>query len=146
MVCFVILFFIFFFSSRRRHTRCALVTGVQTCALPIFGLQAADFINALELENISATGTFDGLLPMIFDDKGGRIVGGVLVARQQGLPPLYVRDVASLRIGCDTARQGGTLAYVGQVSNADLGMFGKLAFDALKSLRYKRSEEHTYEL
>src|SRR3546814_12705014 len=27
---------IFFFSSRRRHTRCALVTGVQTCALPIF--------------------------------------------------------------------------------------------------------------
>src|SRR3546814_6261366 len=28
----------FFFSSRRRHTRCALVTGVQTCALPIFNL------------------------------------------------------------------------------------------------------------
>src|SRR3546814_19477978 len=27
--------FSFFFSSRRRHTRCALVTGVQTCALPI---------------------------------------------------------------------------------------------------------------
>src|SRR3546814_4763068 len=27
--------FFFFFSSRRRHTRCALVTGVQTCALPI---------------------------------------------------------------------------------------------------------------
>src|SRR3546814_6439301 len=33
--------FIFFFSSRRRHTRCALVTGVQTCALPIYkGLAA----------------------------------------------------------------------------------------------------------
>src|SRR3546814_6735975 len=30
------LFCVFFFSSRRRHTRCALVTGVQTCALPIF--------------------------------------------------------------------------------------------------------------
>src|SRR3546814_10534454 len=28
----------FFFSSRRRHTRCALVTGVQTCALPIYFL------------------------------------------------------------------------------------------------------------
>src|SRR3546814_1829235 len=28
--------FYFFFSSRRRHTRCALVTGVQTCALPIY--------------------------------------------------------------------------------------------------------------
>src|SRR3546814_2585515 len=30
-----VLVFVFFFSSRRRHTRCALVTGVQTCALPI---------------------------------------------------------------------------------------------------------------
>src|SRR3546814_6141759 len=30
-------FVCFFFSSRRRHTRCALVTGVQTCALPISG-------------------------------------------------------------------------------------------------------------
>src|SRR3546814_741530 len=29
-------FLLFFFSSRRRHTRCALVTGVQTCALPIW--------------------------------------------------------------------------------------------------------------
>src|SRR3546814_10638515 len=29
-------FICFLFSSRRRHTRCALVTGVQTCALPIF--------------------------------------------------------------------------------------------------------------
>src|SRR3546814_6228213 len=33
MFCYFICFF--FFSSRRRHTRCALVTGVQTCALPI---------------------------------------------------------------------------------------------------------------
>src|SRR3546814_4091052 len=32
----------FFFSSRRRHTRCALVTGVQTCALPISGNDAVD--------------------------------------------------------------------------------------------------------
>src|SRR3546814_16199332 len=31
----------FFFSSRRRHTRCALVTGVQTCALPISERAAA---------------------------------------------------------------------------------------------------------
>src|SRR3546814_21121920 len=38
--------YLFFFSSRRRHTRCALVTGVQTCALPIslvpFGAQPGD--------------------------------------------------------------------------------------------------------
>src|SRR3546814_20116864 len=31
---------LFFFSSRRRHTRCALVTGVQTCALPIWVITA----------------------------------------------------------------------------------------------------------
>src|SRR3546814_1066828 len=35
-MCRVLVFVLFFFfSSRRRHTRCALVTGVQTCALPI---------------------------------------------------------------------------------------------------------------
>src|SRR3546814_18190281 len=32
----VFIFCFVFFSSRRRHTRCALVTGVQTCALPIY--------------------------------------------------------------------------------------------------------------
>src|SRR3546814_9140833 len=39
MLCCVVLDVVFFFSSRRRHTRCALVTGVQTCALPIFLLE-----------------------------------------------------------------------------------------------------------
>src|SRR3546814_9339806 len=34
LVCALVVMF-FFFSRRRRHTRCALVTGVQTCALPI---------------------------------------------------------------------------------------------------------------
>src|SRR3546814_21097512 len=37
----------FFFSSRRRHTRCALVTGVQTCALPIFA-------HVLQLDHVVA--------------------------------------------------------------------------------------------
>src|SRR3546814_7415718 len=36
----MIRYLILFFSSRRRHTRCALVTGVQTCALPISWLAA----------------------------------------------------------------------------------------------------------
>src|SRR3546814_4730118 len=37
-VCFVLgcWWLFFFFSTRRRHTSCALVTGVQTCALPIW--------------------------------------------------------------------------------------------------------------
>src|SRR3546814_5727238 len=43
-------FVCFFFSSRRRHTRCALVTGVQTCALPIFrDLQRVEKAEALRL-------------------------------------------------------------------------------------------------
>src|SRR3546814_2782127 len=37
----IVLCIVFFFSSRRRHTRCALVTGVQTCALPILSMGRA---------------------------------------------------------------------------------------------------------
>src|SRR3546814_15792968 len=37
-MCVYYVIYVFFFSSRRRHTRCALVTGVQTCALPIYRL------------------------------------------------------------------------------------------------------------
>src|SRR3546814_8292926 len=37
----------FLFSSRRRHTRCSLVTGVQTCALPICGA-ASKIIDKLQ--------------------------------------------------------------------------------------------------
>src|SRR3546814_9826186 len=40
----------FFFSSRRRHTRCALVTGVQTCALPIYaGIESRCEIHVMDL-------------------------------------------------------------------------------------------------
>src|SRR3546814_8600856 len=42
----------FFFSSRRRHTRCALVTGVQTCALPI-SFRAREYWSIdVNLENV----------------------------------------------------------------------------------------------
>src|SRR3546814_3847127 len=53
----------FFFSSRRRHTRCALVTGVQTCALPISGLSLAD-------DDASTTATQPGAV-VIFSGSGG---------------------------------------------------------------------------
>src|SRR3546814_10469922 len=36
----------FFFSSRRRHTRCALVTGVQTCALPVSENRSAGIVSS----------------------------------------------------------------------------------------------------
>ncbi len=81
----------------------------------IAGLDAARFVQQLEFQNIAATGTFDGVVPMVFDAKGGRIVGGRLIAR----------------------KGGGTLAYVGEITKAQLGVFGKLAFDALKSIRYQ---------
>src|SRR3546814_11133975 len=43
---YLIFLFCFFFSSRRRHTRCALVTGVQTCALPISPVGVASRVRA----------------------------------------------------------------------------------------------------
>src|SRR3546814_19054599 len=49
-------FTLLFFSSRRRHTRCALVTGVQTCALPIC-CKVADGVGAF----IAKTGRKPGL-------------------------------------------------------------------------------------
>lgn len=78
-------------------------------------LDAAAFVNQLALPNLNATGTFDGTLPMVFDDRGGRISGGAIVAR----PP------------------GGTLAYVGELSRERVGTMGRLAFDALKAIRYR---------
>src|SRR3546814_2201466 len=54
----VILFFcvfLFFFSSRIRHTICALVTGVQTCALPIYSMKSARHKRYTVDNNINAT-------------------------------------------------------------------------------------------
>src|SRR3546814_3517340 len=50
-----------FFSSRRRHTICALVTGVQTCALPIFGgLFGADAMPQRQIGEKGASEHFQG--------------------------------------------------------------------------------------
>src|SRR3546814_7349744 len=51
------LFLCFFFSSRRRHTRCALVTGVQTCALPISLYLAQQKLLELGITTIADMGT-----------------------------------------------------------------------------------------
>jgi len=48
------------------------------------GFDAKMFIDSLGFQGLEITGTFDGVLPMIFDDSGGRIVGGRLDSRPPG--------------------------------------------------------------
>src|SRR3546814_16712808 len=61
--------YVFFFSSRIRHTSCALVTGVQTCALPIYPPQER---RGMQLENPHLD-YFPSLVAMFFDraEQGG---------------------------------------------------------------------------
>jgi hypothetical protein len=81
----------------------------------VVGLDAQVFVETLGFQELKATGTFDGVLPMIFDENGGRIVGGRL----------------------DSRPGGGSLAYNGVVNKANLGMMGGIAFDALRDLRFR---------
>lgn len=81
----------------------------------VVGVDAAQFLTKFEFENLSATGIFDGKLPMVFDQDGGRIVGGYLEAR----------------------RGGGTLAYIGELTYEDMGAMANYAFNALKSIKYR---------
>src|SRR3546814_9118448 len=53
----------FFFSSRRRHTRCALVTGVQTCALPILGNVVGDVERWVAARRLAAALDLDAEQP-----------------------------------------------------------------------------------
>lgn len=92
------------------------VAETRRYTLTMEGLDAAKFVQRMELANISATGVFDGAIPLVFDENGGRIEGGALVAR----PP------------------GGNVSYVGQLTWSDLSPMANFAFDALKSLDYRQ--------
>jgi hypothetical protein len=80
----------------------------------IVGVDAAVFLQSFGFDNINATGKFDGTLPVEFSGLGGRIVGGRI----------------------DSREGGGTLAYVGELSNRNLGVIANFAFGALRSLKY----------
>src|SRR3546814_6634051 len=77
-LCSILLFFclfgslrLFFFSSRRRHTRCALVTGVQTCALPIS--TARTTIPSRPTTCVSSTRTAKAALPTSWRSEERRV-------------------------------------------------------------------------
>ena len=79
----------------------------------LVGFDAKMFIDSLGFEGLVITGTFDGVLPMIFDESGGRIVGGRLESR----PP------------------GGRFEYTG--TKPDLGLAAGVAFDLLSDIRFR---------
>ena len=78
----------------------------------LVGFDAKQFIDSLGFQGIEITGTFDGVLPMIFDENGGRIVGGRL----------------------DSRAPGGRLHYTGTKPK---GMAAGLAVGLLSDIRYR---------
>ena len=79
----------------------------------LIGFDAKQFTDSLGFQGLQITGTFDGVLPMIFDENGGRIVGGRL----------------------DSRDPGGEFAYTGTKPKA--GLVAGLAFDLLSQIRYQ---------
>src|SRR3546814_7448756 len=70
----------FFFSSRRRHTRCALVTGVQTCALPIWIVRLGV---GREREDVGPPGKQQGgAVPLMDIEIENEDAGGIAFCQQ----------------------------------------------------------------
>src|SRR3546814_7321014 len=135
-MCSVCLFF--FFSSRRRHTRCALVTGVQTCALPIS-------------DRTYATIGFEGLAPYWFEVEGALFLSnkGDLLARLEGYydqritQKLILQPMAEANFALQDVPETG----IGSgLSDFELGL--RLRYEIVKEFApyVGRSEEHTSEL
>src|SRR3546814_9488535 len=83
--------FIFFFSSRRRHTRCALVTGVQTGALPIFlpGQESGPLLAGMTAEPIAlghVAAHWDELLRFATSIRTGTATASAMLRRLSAYP------------------------------------------------------------
>src|SRR3546814_17109281 len=81
--------FTFFFSSRRRHTRCALVTGVQTCALPIF----------MYGEMIEFPGGIFGMALNLEQDSVGAVVLGNYLGLTEGMSAKCTGRILEVPVG-----------------------------------------------
>src|SRR3546814_9166345 len=125
---------LFFFSSRRRHTRCALVTGVQTCALPIYyGYPRREFY---------APERSDGTLRAFHRH---RVSGDVFA--HPGLQDITASvDFTALA----EAGTGAGFDFAGYCSQASLlignGLAQRLEEQEGRAADEARSEEHTSEL
>src|SRR3546814_10328762 len=108
---------LFFFSSRRRHTRCALVTGVQTCALPIS--TSSQSTDAFSLENALAAGGMPSIPSAVLDNGAASGGGGSaqlpsVAAATAGVDAATAaRRVAGLRPNPEVQAQVENLAGTG---------------------------------
>src|SRR3546814_8751390 len=119
LLFFILFVIFFFFSSRRRHTICALVTGVQTCALPIFcrikrhrtrpHALPIDETRNLRLPKLSSARTRRPDAP----DRGGgraRTARPERLARPRRARASGARSRIGRRLRADMAARGGTAA------------------------------------
>src|SRR3546814_4180659 len=66
---------LFFFSSRRQHTICALVTGVQTCALPILGRKPLGLKRTVEAGQVQQSFSHGRKNTVVVEVKRRRLIG-----------------------------------------------------------------------
>src|SRR3546814_7034658 len=111
-----------FFSGRRRHTRCALVTGVRTCALPILSIDSGDRITVQSVSGGPGNLPGDGFhvppeLYRIHEQVERKLPGHILTG------PIAVRgavpgDVLEIRILDVRLRQDWGYTFVRPLSGA----------------------------
>src|SRR3546814_9814671 len=126
-----------FFSSRRRHTRCALVTGVQTCALPICG---GPQVNGV-MERMGKAPEFrDGL--RVTDEETLEIVRMVLVGKvNRDLVATINREALDEPVAVGVSGEDGglltttprdpSLGFVGDVAKVRANLLHQLLDDGL---------------